>query len=335
MAYAARLRRLRADINAAVDIENRLGGKAQKSKSDAEPTPLADLLDEALDACKAERKRKREDDDGLVGDGELLHLTRHTHNCALYPYRKFLHYVPRVVNVVSLAEAVPAPGSNVTLPLDVRTIASRCSGAFYAPSRFAAVQLAFSQPRSRILIFHTGHLVGTGTTGPAAARAAIVRAQRQLAVEAGIHLSIQSFQIKNQVGAVSLRASLNCDAFAAAHSADAHYDRASFVGLAWRPPRESICCEIYSTGKGNLPGSVAQRQLLDSFSRMIPELLRFSSAHHLLAKIPEELQRVHRQDRKTTTNAPEVVVNTAKSRAIARSTGNRQRRRRRRPGPLG
>jgi TATA-box binding protein (TBP) (component of TFIID and TFIIIB) len=232
MAYAARLRRLRADINAAVDIENRLGGKAQKSKSDAEPTPLAELLDEALDACKAERKRKREDDDGLVGDGELLHLTRHTHNYALHPYRKFLHYVPRVVNVVSLAEAVPAPGSNVTLPLDVRTIASRCSGAFYAPSRFAAVQLAFSQPRSRILIFHTGHLVGTGTTGPAAARAAIVRAQRQLAVEAGIHLSIQSFQIKNQVGAVSLRASLNCDAFAAAHSADAHYDRASFVGLA-------------------------------------------------------------------------------------------------------
>ena len=122
---------------------------------------------------------------------------------------------------------------------------------------------------------------------------------------------------------MSLRASLNCDAFAASHSADAHYDRASFVGLAWRPPRESICCEIYSTGKGNLPGSVAQRQLLDSFSRMIPELLRFSSAHHLLAKIPEELQRVHRQDRKTTTNAPEVVVNTAKSRAIARSTGKR------------
>ena len=73
----------------------------------------------------------------------------------------------------------------------------------------------------------------------------------------------------------------------------------------------------------SLPGSVAQRQLLDSFSRMIPELLRFSSAHHLLAKIPEELQRVHRQDRKTTTNAPEVVINTAKSRAIARSNGKR------------
>jgi TATA-box binding protein (TBP) (component of TFIID and TFIIIB) len=157
-------------------------------------------------------------------------------------YRQFLWYVPRLVNVVSLAEAVPAEGSGVTLPLDLRKIASRCRGAFYAPARFAAVQLAFSQPRSRILIFHTGRLVGTGTTGSIAARVAITRAQRQLAVEAGIYLNIQSFQVINTVGAVSLRASLNCDAFATAHSSDAHYDRASFVGLAWRPPRESLCC---------------------------------------------------------------------------------------------
>ena len=72
----------------------------------------------------------------------------------------------------------------------------------------------------------------TGTTGSIAARVAITRAQRQLAVEAGIHLNIQSFQVFNSVGAVNLKASLNCDAFASNHSADAHYDRASFVGLA-------------------------------------------------------------------------------------------------------
>ena len=88
-----------------------------------------------------------------MGDEEILKLARHTRNYALAPYRQFLWYVPRLVNVVSLAEAVPAEGSGVTLPLDLRKIASRCRGAFYAPARFAAVQLAFSQPRSRILIF--------------------------------------------------------------------------------------------------------------------------------------------------------------------------------------
>jgi TATA-box binding protein (TBP) (component of TFIID and TFIIIB) len=251
MAFAAKLQKLRADVNAAVDLCNGLGGKAEKAKSAAVPTPLPELLENVVDACRAHRKRKREADDyGRVGDEEIVALSRHTENYALSPYSKFLWYVPRLVNVVSLAEAVPAEGSGVTLPLDLRTIAARCRGAFYAPARFAAVQLAFSQPRSRILIFHTGRLVGTGTTGHAAARAAIVRAQRQLALEAGVRLNIQSFQVINTVGAVSLRASLNCDAFASAHSSDAHYDKASFVGLAWRPPRESLCCEIYSTGKG-------------------------------------------------------------------------------------
>ncbi len=243
MSFGVRLRKLRADVNAAIQIENSLGGKMQKPKSSVDPTPLSELLHASVDACKAERKRKREaDGEGPVGDEEILKLARHTRNYALAPYRQFLWYVPRLVNVVSLAEAVPAEGSGVTLPLDLRKIASRCRGAFYAPARFAAVQLAFSQPRSRILIFHTGRLVGTGTTGSIAARVAITRAQRQLAVEAGIYLNIQSFQVINTVGAVSLRASLNCDAFATAHSSDAHYDRASFVGLAWRPPRESLCC---------------------------------------------------------------------------------------------
>ena len=129
-----------------------------------------------------------------------------------------------------------------------------------------------------------------------AARLAILRAQRQLSEEAGVHLKIRSFQVINQVGASSLRATLNCDAFATAHSGNSHFDRASFVGLAWRPPNEDICCEIYSTGRANLPGSVAERQLLASFARMLPELLRYSSASALLAKIPEAQQALHRAE---------------------------------------
>ena len=39
---------------------------------------------------------------------------------------------------------------------------------------------------------------------------------------------------------------------------------------------------------------MAERQLLESFSRMLPELLRFSSASHLLSTIPESLQAHHR-----------------------------------------
>jgi TATA-box binding protein (TBP) (component of TFIID and TFIIIB) len=54
---------------------------------------------------------------------------------------------------VTLAEAVPVPGSGLTLPLNLRAIASKCNGCYYAPKRFAAVQLAFANPRARVLIF--------------------------------------------------------------------------------------------------------------------------------------------------------------------------------------
>lgn len=56
------------------------------------------------------------------------------------------------------------------------------------------------------------------------------------------------------------------------------------------------CAEIYSTGRANLPGSIVERQLHESFARMLPELLRYSSASHLLSLIPEEIQDIHRTD---------------------------------------
>ena len=62
-----------------------------------------------------------------------------------------------------------------------------------------------------------------------AARLAILKAARQLAVEANVHVTIRNFQVINQVGAVSIDAKLDCDAFASTHSATSHYDRASFV----------------------------------------------------------------------------------------------------------
>ena len=131
-----------------------------------------------------------------------------------------------VLPIAQLAEAVPVPGSGLTLPLDLHAIGARCTNAYYAPKRFAAVQLAFSNPRCRVLVFHTGRLVGTGArfgphthtpaspprapflysclhctgcSGPMAARMAILKAARQLAVEAKVYVHIRKFSVINQV----------------------------------------------------------------------------------------------------------------------------------------
>ena len=310
----AALQALRTDIATCETLENALKGKPPQpegktrsgAKKDAAANASApkrrdieEVLSKCIDACKESRKRHREESEPPepMDDKSLSQYSRFTREFALEPYKQFLHYVPRLVNVVTLAEALPMAGSGITLPLDLASIAARCKGSFYAPRRFAAVQLAYSNPRCRVLVFHTGRLVGTGCQGAAAARLAIAHAQRQLSEEAGVNLHVRNFAVINQVGAVSLRATLNCDAFATEHSGESHFDRSSFVGLAWRPAREHICCEIYSTGRANLPGSVAERQLLESFSRMLPELLRFSSASHLLSKISDEMQSHHKVNR--------------------------------------
>jgi len=149
-----------------------------------------------------------------------------------------------------------------------------------------------------------------------AARLSIMRAARQLAVEAGVHLHVRNFQVINEVGAASIDARLDCDAFASTHSSTSHYDRASFVGLAWRPPKESICCgtlpsipnprggvqqphwrlhaEIYATGRANLPGSTRERSMLQSFARMLPELLRHSNRTDVFERMPQHLKDAHR-----------------------------------------
>ena len=126
------------------------------------------------------------------------------------------------------------------------------------------------------------------------ARLSVMRAVRQLQLEAGIHVRVRAFSVINQVGAASLHARLDCDRFATEHSGSAHYDRQSFVGLAWRPPAEACCCEIYATGRSNLPGSVRERDLLRSFSRMYPQLILHSDHPERIALVPPHLRDAHK-----------------------------------------
>jgi len=206
-----------------------------------------------------------------ASDETLRRLSRYTDDIPLKDYENALDLVPNLVNLVSLAEAFPLDGT--ALPFDLRYIASKCKGAVYfAPRRFTAVQIAFDEPRSRILLFHTGRVVGTGCTGPFAAKLAVARALNVIARDANIFIGVRNYAVINQVGAVSLDASIDCDSLADAHTATSHYDKDSFVGLAWRPDNEAICAETYSTGKTNLPGSSRMRSLLRSFSRMAGEM---------------------------------------------------------------
>jgi len=319
-----------ADVASAIAMETALGGKGsltipklrgrqRKTRVlhpalSTEPRDPVEIAEAVLTECNRKRKAIEDDTVQYCTDEEMFKMARFTDKFNLRPYERFLHYVPRLVNVVTLAEAIPVSGSGITLPLDLHRIAARCRNSYYAPKKFSAVQLAYSEPRCRVLVFHTGRLVGTGTSGPMAARIALLRAQKQLYEDADVNIHVRNFAVINQVGAFNLKATLNCEAFATEHSSTAHFDAKSFVGLAWRPAGESVCCEIYGTGRANIPGSVVERQLQDSVSRMFPELLRFSSSSRLLSIVSDELQWAHRPKTSAPATATLALLPTGRAR---------------------
>lgn len=115
-------------------------------------------------------------------------------------------------------------GSGTCLPLDLHRIAARCKNSYYAPSKFSAVQLAYLEPRCRVLVFRklsppqsyiaplhtwhartdTGRLVGTGCSNAMEARLALMRAQRQLYEDADVHIHVRNFDVRSYLACTLL-----------------------------------------------------------------------------------------------------------------------------------
>tara|TARA_B110001452_G_scaffold171371_1_gene143447 strand:- start:2213 stop:2641 length:429 start_codon:yes stop_codon:yes gene_type:complete len=54
----------------------------------------------------------------------------------------------------------------------------------------------------------------------------------------------------------------------------------------------AVCCRC--TGRANLPGSIRERQLLNAFARMAPELMRHSDKPHVADLVAPHLRAAHR-----------------------------------------
>jgi hypothetical protein len=64
-----------------------------------------------------------------------------------------------------------------------------------------------------------------------------------------------------------------------------------------------------------LPGSTRQRDLLSSFSRMVPELLRHSDRSEICDLIPEHLRLCHRPQNAMRDDAPVLARSKTKTKA--------------------
>ena len=200
-------------------------------------------------------------------------LVRFTRTLPLEPYESRLSTVPKVVNVV----ACMSTSSTDNFPLNLRRISALLAGSFFAPRRFASVQVGIQNlmhsNRTRVLIFRSGQIVLTGSKSVAASRLAgllILKRLRQI----GVHLSVSTFSVVNMVGSSDIGGRVDVERFAADNTSTTTFDRRSFVGLTLRLPLE-ITVELYATGKANIPGSCDFKRLLLDFADALNVIDRY------------------------------------------------------------
>ena len=126
-----------ARVKRAVDLANTV--VTATAAAGTEPPLRASLkraTAESVERCRAERKKQRAQQARKdLSDAAIAKAAKWTDGLPLAEYRGIMHLVPRLVNVVTLAEAIPVPGSGVKLPLDLHAIGARCSNAYFAPRR--------------------------------------------------------------------------------------------------------------------------------------------------------------------------------------------------------
>lgn len=95
------------DVASAVRMEATLSGKpmsksikTQLSRCRHIRQPV-EILENVLGECKKKRKLLHNDDEHTVSDEHLSKMARFTDKFKLAPYKNFLHFVPRIVNVVT------------------------------------------------------------------------------------------------------------------------------------------------------------------------------------------------------------------------------------------
>ena len=76
-------------------------GRGAQAQTKGTPFDTYDRVSTVVKACRTERKRARAEEKHVdTSDDALLKQTRFTDSMALADYAPFLHYVPRLVNIV-------------------------------------------------------------------------------------------------------------------------------------------------------------------------------------------------------------------------------------------
>ena len=163
---------------------------------------------------------------------------------------------------------------NLSVELDLKTIALHARNAEYTPKRFSAVIMRIREPKTTALIFRSGKMVVTGAKSEDQARNA-ARKYARIIQKLDFPVRFTDFKIQNMVGSCDVRFPIRLEGLAYKHSHYSSYEPELFPGLIYRMVQPKIVLLIFVSGKVVLTGGKVRNEIYKAFEQIYPVLQEF------------------------------------------------------------
>jgi transcription initiation factor TFIID TATA-box-binding protein len=171
----------------------------------------------------------------------------------------------RIENVVA--------SSSLADVLDLHSIALGLQGAEYVPDQFPGVIYRLKEPKTAILLFHSGKLVCTGAKSMREVETSIANVAQQikkLGQKIKMHPKVE---VQNIVASSDLESDINLNAIAVTLGLDRiEYEPEQFPGLVCRIDEPRVVVLLFGSGKLVITGARKPSDLEVAVMRITKEL---------------------------------------------------------------
>jgi len=184
---------------------------------------------------------------------------------APYSYPPVAMVKIRIENVVA--------SSSLAEVLDLQPIALGLEGAEFEPDQFPGVIYRLKEPKTAILLFHSGKLVCTGAKSMRQVENAIATVARQiktLGQRINLHPKIE---VQNIVASADLESEINLNEIAITLGLDrVEYEPEQFPGLVCRIDDPKVVVLLFGSGKLVITGARKPADLAGAVDKIKQEL---------------------------------------------------------------
>jgi transcription initiation factor TFIID TATA-box-binding protein len=181
---------------------------------------------------------------------------------------------------------------------DLRSIALTLDGAEYEPTQFPGLIYRLKEPRTAILLFHSGKVVCTGGKSRKQVEDAIRIVSAEIRKSGQKVIERPKIQVQNIVATSNLGSQIDLTSVAVAFGLDrVEYEPEQFPGLVFRLDEPRVVMLLFGSGKLVCTGALRPSDVDVAVRKVMKELQTAGALPQARAPAPPETPRTPRTSR--------------------------------------